>query len=301
MSKVFDINNSNIYDAFSEYLLKLNIQKNIRYFECIQIVNNHLSVYNYYLELDDIIRNEIHTCFHILAGYMIIPLEETYISMVHLQIYQCSGPSYSSGLNLNRLHSTLINYLRGKQLLQEVIPNCNHGSSGVDLINEINRNQDFYNNEMKKKNIITELNDINVNYCNKINNLESKLLEQINKNKELEKIFKNLGSCQKDKMIVEILQSISFLREMNDDAIDILKNENNKLKDELENNKKFYVNELSKKDKLNKRLVNLLTIYKYHELNNVQKYNYEEIKEKNKKLNSEFKRVAKLMKLDRLN
>lgn len=58
-------------------------------------------------------------------------------------------------------------------------------------------------------------------------------------------------------------------------------------------------NELFKKDKLNKRLIYLLTIYKYHELNNVQKYNYEEIKEKNKKLNLEFKRVAKLMKLNK--
>ena len=242
MSKVFDINDSNIYDAFGEYLLKLNIQKNIRYFEILQIVNNHTSVYNYYLELDEIIRNEIHTCFHILGGNIIIPLEETYISMVWLPICQFSGTTYTSGFDQNRLYSTLINYLRGKQLLQEVvIPNCNHGSCGVDLINEINRNQDFYYNEMKKKNIITELND----------------------------------------------------------AIDILKNENNKLKDELENNKKFYVNELSKKDKLNKRLVNILTIYKYHELNNVQKYNYQEIKNRNKKLNSEFKRVAKLMKLDK--
>lgn len=58
-------------------------------------------------------------------------------------------------------------------------------------------------------------------------------------------------------------------------------------------------NELYKKDKLNKRLVNILTIYKYHELNNVKKYNYEEIKEKNKKLNNEFKIVAKLMKLNK--
>ncbi len=59
-------------------------------------------------------------------------------------------------------------------------------------------------------------------------------------------------------MIVEILQSISFLREMNDDAIDKLKDENKKLKDELYNNKKIYIDKLSKKDKLNKRLVNLL-------------------------------------------
>jgi hypothetical protein len=58
-------------------------------------------------------------------------------------------------------------------------------------------------------------------------------------------------------------------------------------------------NELFKKDKLNKRLVNILIIYKYHELNNIQKYDYTSIKEKNKKLNSEFRRIAKLMKLNK--
>jgi hypothetical protein len=69
---------------------------------------------------------------------------------------------------------------------------------------------------------------------------------------------------------------------------------NDIIKDELD----IIKDKLFKKEKLNKRLINILTIYKYHELNNVQKYNYEEIKEKNKKLNSEFKRVAKLMKLN---
>ncbi len=110
------------------------------------------------------------------------------------------------------------------------------------------------------KNLMNNLQFISEKTCQicKVNKEESKLLEQINKNKELEKIFKNLGSCQKDKMIVEILQSISFLREMNDDAIDKLKDENKKLKDELYNNKKIYIDKLSKKDKLNKRLVNLL-------------------------------------------
>jgi hypothetical protein len=49
---------------------------------------------------------------------------------------------------------------------------------------------------------------------------------------------------------------------------------------ELETKYKKLENELSKKDKLNKRLVNILTNYKYHELNNVQKYNYQDIKEK---------------------
>jgi hypothetical protein len=55
--------------------------------------------------------------------------------------------------------------------------------------------------------------------------------------------------------------------------------------------------QLNKKDKLNKRLIDVLTIYKNHEFNIVEKYDYKSIKENNKKLNLEFKRVAKLMKL----
>jgi DNA-binding ferritin-like protein (Dps family) len=72
---------------------------------------------------------------------------------------------------------------------------------------------------------------------------------------------------------------------------DDLETENDLIKDKLD----IIKDELSKKDKLNKRLVNLLTIYKYHEFNNVEKYDYQEIKEKNKKLNQEFKRVYKLI------
>ncbi len=81
--------------------------------------------------------------------------------------------------------------------------------------------------------------------------------------------------------------------------IEKIKQEYNNKINKLETKNNKLLNDLSKKDKLNKRLVNILTIYKYYELNNVQKYNYEEIKEKNKKLNSEFKRVAKLMKLNK--
>lgn len=119
-----------------------------------------------------------------------------------------------------------------------------------------------------------------------------------------------------DNRLIEAMQTISFLREINDDAIDILKsklfkkdkqiNELTFKYEKLETDNIYLIkeckklnNELSKRDKLNKRLVNLLTIYKYHELNNVQKYDYQEIKEKNKKLNQEFKRVAKLMKLNK--
>ncbi len=122
-----------------------------------------------------------------------------------------------------------------------------------------------------------------------------------------------------DKILINALQTISFLREMNDDAIDILKmkltkkeelikkiqNDHDKLKNknnELEIDNKVLICrleqqniKLSKKDDLNKRLINILTIYKYHELNNVQKYNYNEIKQKNKQLNQEFKRIYKLI------
>ena len=82
---------------------------------------------------------------------------------------------------------------------------------------------------------------------------------------------------------------------------DFLKDENAELRERNEEYEEEYKNledRLNKKDKLNKRLINVLTIYKYHELNNVQKYDYNEIKQKNKKLNLEFKRVAKLMKLN---
>ena len=100
----------------------------------------------------------------------------------------------------------------------------------------------------------------------------------------------NLNEYEYDLQIINYQSDIEKIKHEYDNKINKLENKNKELS-----------NELSKKNKLNKRLVNILTIYKYHELNNVQKYNYEEIKEKNKKLNSEFKRVAKLMKLDRLN
>jgi DNA repair exonuclease SbcCD ATPase subunit len=80
-----------------------------------------------------------------------------------------------------------------------------------------------------------------------------------------------------------------------------LKNKLNKKNNQIINlSKKLETvnKEINKKDKLNKRLVNVLTIYKYHEFNNVEKYDYNEIKQKNKALNTEFKRVAKLMKLN---
>lgn len=271
------------YHEFKDFLSKVEFNKNIRYFK-ITVGDRHSTWHHYYLELDEEFIEKFTKYLSNMSKF-VIPINEQYIQMIHYQRYEPHGVCY--GGEVHRANqSWFISFLEQKKLLTLITPNCKQGSNGYDLINEISRNQEFYFNEMKKKNIITELNDINENYCNKINNLESKLLEQINKNKELEKIFKNLGSCQKDKMIVEILQSISFLREMNDDAIDILKNENNKLKDEI-----------SKKNKLNKRLINLITIYKYHEFNDVEKYDYNSIKEKNKKLNSEFKRVAKLMKL----
>lgn len=68
---------------------------------------------------------------------------------------------------------------------------------------------------------------------------------------------------------------------------------NNNLKNEINKLTK----ELNKKDELNKRLINTLMLYKYQEFDNTITYDYEDIKQKNKALNAEFKRVAKLMKL----
>jgi hypothetical protein len=271
------------HHEFKTYLSNLNIETPIKYFE---IVNNdsYSTYYHYYLELDESFVEKLNK-YDLYVSKIIIPVEDNYIQMICFQLIQNQGVTYG-GEVMRANQSFIMSHLREKKLLTLITPNCKQGSNGWDLINEIGRNQEFYFNEMKKKNIITELNDINENYCNKINNLESKLEEQLNKNNELEKILKNFGSDQKDKMIIEILQSISFLREMNDDTIDKLKHENTELKVKL-----------NKKDKLNKRLINILKIYKYHEFNNVEKYDYNEIKQKNKTLNSEFKRVAKLMKL----
>ncbi len=165
-------------------------------------------------------------------------------------------------------------------------------------------------------------------YCFHKNNNEKS-------NHDLSKeIYNKELSNRHEDIIIALLQKISWLRESNDNSFDLLKkkindkeNEINSLKekqkkllsdlnrvncnnfiyadkikdlenklldnDELKNLKE----ELSKKDKLNKRLVKLLIIYKYHEFNIVEKYDYNEIKQKNKALNTEFKRVAKLMKL----
>ena len=73
-------------------------------------------------------------------------------------------------------------------------------------------------------------------------------------------------------------------------------NINNKITN-LENKINVLTEELNKKDNLNKRLIDTLMLYRYKEFNNTITYDYNEIKQKNKALNSEFKRVAKLMKL----
>lgn len=70
-------------------------------------------------------------------------------------------------------------------------------------------------------------------------------------------------------------------------------NDDNKLEKEFDILKNKYNNI----HMLNQRLINTLKLYKYHEFNTIEKYDYEEIKQKNKKLNQEFKRIAKLMKL----
>ena len=174
--------------------------------------------------------------------------------------------------------------------------------------NEFNNNYiySFKNNKF----ILSTLNFsnyIHITFLNKYNfNITLKdmtLCSLKDNNYSCNSIFSTDFNCLQtlnDKQINDslVLFNNELRLQYNKDIEKIKQEYNNKInKLETKNNK--LLNELSKKDKLNKRLVNILTIYKYHELNNVQKYNYEEIKEKNKKLNNEFKRVAKLMKLNR--
>lgn len=110
-----------------------------------------------------------------------------------------------------------------------------------------------------------------------LNTIKSNLLNKENETNDLKKILESFK--------YKLSESNKKLDKVNCEFI-MLENINENINNKLEEH-----------SKVNKRLVNLLTIYKYHEFNNVEKYNYNSIKEKNKKLNSEFKRVAKLMKL----
>jgi hypothetical protein len=111
------------------------------------------------------------------------------------------------------------------------------------------------------------------------------LLENINKIKEY------CNNLQKDNE--ELLKDNKELYENNEGLYEENKEENNILLNKFE-----MVNEkLNEKTILNKRLINILTTYRYNELHNIKIYNYEEIGQKNKKLNNEFLKIAKLMKL----
>ena len=100
---------------------------------------------------------------------------------------------------------------------------------------------------------------------------------------ELKKIELNnsLNQCKNTEGVNNIIT-----KDAKDDIIIELKNEINILKEEL-----------NKKDMLNKRLIDTLMLYRYKEFNNTTTYDYNKIKQKNKALNAEFKRVAKLKKL----
>lgn len=137
----------------------------------------------------------------------------------------------------------------------------------------INSTLDFSNyvriKELKEYNF-----DIADRICNpnifKINYFGKKVILSINKLELYEK------------------EKLKFDNKLNakDNIITNLQNKINKLEEEL-----------NKKDMLNKRLIDTLMLYRYKEFNNTTTYDYDEIKQKNKALNNEFKRVAKLMKL----
>lgn len=105
-----------------------------------------------------------------------------------------------------------------------------------------------------------------------IENLKSKL-------KQLQLMYNQVFN-DREKINIEI-ENIELELENSYEEIEILENKIKKLENEY------------------KRLSDVLTVYKNDNLNNVKKYNYQEIKEKNKKLNQEFKRIAKLMKLNK--
>ncbi len=141
--------------------------------------------------------------------------------------------------------------------------------------------------------------------CERISN-KLKELEQIDSKKIILKEFKQIIIRELHEIVNYLVCFYLYDTKDYDFGLELqvlitmLKSDKNKLKNKLNKKTNQILNlskKLSKKDKLNKRLVNLLTIYKYHEFNNVEKYDYNEIKQKNKALNTEFKRVAKLMKL----
>ena len=144
----------------------------------------------------------------------------------------------------------------------------------------VNQNEILMNDSINIKYNRFNIELWNINELNKSSNNDFTLLNLIKSTNLNDNEYCNL-------QIINYQSDIEKIKQEYDNKINELKTKNKELE-----------NELSKKDKLNKRLVNILPIYKYHELNDVQKYNYKEIKEKNKKLNSEFKRVAKLMKLN---
>lgn len=332
------------HEEFKSEFLKLRINGPIKYFEIVYRSDRFSENHVHYLELCENVILFLHK-YNVPYINIILPIEDDFIKMITItQIHQ-SGTSYGNEVGRANI-AFVINHLREKNGFNYFKPNCKQGSNGCDLIHEISRNQDYYVNEMKKKNITVELDEIIKNYCNKINIMESKYNElksehlsicvikdnlenenkryhsefnklsdtnekyynkindlentvknQLSKNKELEKSLQDLQVMYKkvfddrEKLGVEIIEVSANLVEKDEYYLLQVKFT------ELENENKKQYERINNVNKLNKRLVNLITIYKYHDLNNVETYDYSSIKEKNRKLNSEFKRIAKLMKL----
>ncbi len=167
----------------------------------------------------------------------------------------------------------------------------------INDLNNISNTNQTYTQKIKKlehelENKTEELNksfqDINI-ITSELRELKEKLVKKDNLNKNLVNLLYvvpvhiyKLSMFALYKILPLLISGVANLSE------DIIA-----MTDELRELKE----KLVKKDNLNKRLVNLLTVYKYQEFNDVKKYDYLEIKQKNKALNTEFKRVAKLMKL----
>jgi hypothetical protein len=149
--------------------------------------------------------------------------------------------------------------------------------------------QDFKYIVYNKEIILVHMNE-KINDCTYLNNTYKTIVKV--KNIDIDENLTFVNTYKYNDMVkckTNYDNVVSVLINKNSDILYANKNLENKI-NKLEE-------ELNKKDMLNKRLIDTLMLYRYKEFNNTTTYDYDEIKQKNKALNNEFKRVAKLIKL----
>ena len=172
------------HQSFKSYLSKLDIKNNIKFFELI-MTDKYSTWVHYFMELDESIINELNK-YEIDIQKIIVPITNSYLTMYYFDIYSECNPIF--GIYTQKANQYyFINYLRQKNVLKIIKPNLNKGLDAYDLINQLVKNQDHYSNEMKKK-IITE----------EFNNIQKYNYEEIKqKNKQLNQEFKRIAKLMK--------------------------------------------------------------------------------------------------------